>query len=94
MDPQAAIDAPRWGSFPGTDPATLQHPMELRVEADRPDATVRAFQAMGHQVARRRPGVHDGKIQRIVRDPQRGMLMGAAEPRGDSQTVGVYYAWS
>ena len=23
MDPQAAVEAPRWWSFPGTDPATL-----------------------------------------------------------------------
>lgn len=89
MEPQAALEAPRWWSFPGTDPATLDRPMELRVEADMPEATVQALEAMGHHVARRRPGVYDGKMQLIVRDPQRRILMGASDPRGDGQAVGV-----
>lgn len=89
MDPQAALEAPRWWSFPGTDPATLDRPMEVRVEADMPEATVQGLEAMGHHVARRRPGVYDGKMQLIVRDPQRGILMGASDSRGDGQAVGV-----
>jgi gamma-glutamyltranspeptidase/glutathione hydrolase len=89
MDPQAAVEGPRWWSFPGTDPATISRDMELRVEAEMPDATVRSLEAMGHRVARRRPGVYDGKVQLIVRDPQRGVLMGASDPRGDGAAVGM-----
>jgi gamma-glutamyltranspeptidase/glutathione hydrolase len=89
MDPQAAVEAPRWWSFPGTDPATVGRDMELRVEAEMPDATVRGLEAMGHRVARRRPGIYDGKVQLIVRDPQRGVLMGASDPRGDGAAVGT-----
>lgn len=89
MDPQAAVEAPRWWSFPGTDPASLETEMELRLEAEMPDSTDRDLQAMGHRIARRRPGVHDGKVQLIVRDPQRGVLMGASDPRGDGQAVGL-----
>lgn len=89
MDPQAAIEAPRWWSFPGTDPATIERAMELRVEADMPEATVRGLEALGHRVARRQPGVYDGKMQVIVRDPQRGVLAGASDPRGDGQAVGL-----
>jgi gamma-glutamyltranspeptidase/glutathione hydrolase len=89
MDPQAAVEAPRWWSFPGTDPATIDRALELRVEAEMPDATVQALEAMGHRVVRRQPGVYDGKMQLIVRDPQRGVLMGASDPRGDGHAVGV-----
>ena len=63
--------------------------MELRVEAEMSDATVRDLEAMGHRVARRRPGVYDGKVQLIVRDPQRAVLMGASDPRGDGAAVGM-----
>lgn len=88
-DPQAAVEAPRWWSFPGTDPATLDHEMELRVEAEMPEATVQGLEALGHRVVRRQPGVYDGKVQLIVRDPARGVLKGASDPRGDGQAVGI-----
>lgn len=89
VDPQAAVEAPRWWSFPGTDPATLDHEMELRVEAEMPEATVQGLEALGHRVVRRQPGVYDGKVQLIVRDPARGVLRGASDPRGDGQAVGI-----
>jgi gamma-glutamyltranspeptidase/glutathione hydrolase len=89
LDPQAAVEAPRWWSFPGTDPATVNRDVELRVEAEMPDATVRGLEALGHRVARRRTGVYDGKVQLIMRDPQRAILMGASDPRGDGGAVGV-----
>ena len=89
VDPQAAVEAPRWWSFPGTDPASLDRDMELRVEADMPAATVQGLEARGHRVVRRQPGVYDGKVQLIVRDPERGVLMGASDPRGDGQAVSI-----
>jgi gamma-glutamyltranspeptidase/glutathione hydrolase len=89
MDPQAAVEAPRWWSFPGTDPATIERDMELRLEAEMPEETVRGLEAMGHRVARRRPGVYDGKVQLIVRDPARGVLMGASDPRGDGAAAAL-----
>lgn len=89
MDPQAAVEAPRWWSFPGTDPASLETAMALRLEAEMPDVTGRDLQAMGHRLAWRQPGVYDGKVQLIVRDPQRGILMGASDPRGDGQAAGL-----
>jgi gamma-glutamyltranspeptidase/glutathione hydrolase len=89
MDPQAAVEAPRWWSFPGTDPATVDRQMELRVEAEMPEDTVHGLEALGHRVVRRRPGVYDGKAQVIIRDPQRGVLMGASDPRGDGHAAGL-----
>ncbi|MBM3223842.1 MAG: gamma-glutamyltransferase family protein, partial [Candidatus Tectomicrobia bacterium] len=89
MDPQAAVEAPRWWSFPGTDPASVDREMELRVEAEIPDDTVRGLEALGHRVVRRQPRVYDGKVQLIIRDPQRGVLMGASDPRGDGHAAAL-----
>ena len=61
--PQEAVEAPRWWSFPGTDPASLGTPAELRTEPEKPEDTLKALERMGHKVARRRPGIHDGKTQ-------------------------------
>lgn len=89
IDPQAAVEAPRWWSFPGTDPATIDQEMRIQVEAEMPETTVQGLEALGHRVVRRAPGVYDGKVQLIVRDPERGILMGASDPRGDGQAVGA-----
>ena len=80
--------APRQSSE-GTDPATIDQEMELRLEAEMPEATEQALEVMGHRVARRRPGIYDGKVQLILRDPQTGVLTGASDPRGDGQAVGL-----
>ena len=87
MNPQDAVEAPRWWSFPGTDPASLETPLELRVEAGMPAEVVRELEALGHRVAPRRPGINDGKVQLIIRDRQTGTLKGASDPRGDGQAA-------
>jgi len=55
MGPQEAVDAPRWWSYPGTDPATIETAMELRVEPEMPEKTVQGLQKLGHKVSRRNP---------------------------------------
>ena len=87
MEPQAAVEAPRWWSFPGTDPASVNTPFELRLEAGMPVEIGKELEALGHQVARRRPGINDGKVQLIVRNPQTGILSGASDPRGDGHAA-------
>jgi gamma-glutamyltranspeptidase/glutathione hydrolase len=87
MGPQEAVEAPRWWSFPGTDPASLDTPMELRAEPGMPEETVRGLEALGHKVARRRPGVYDGKVQLILFDHDKNVLAGASDPRGDGQAA-------
>ena len=87
MEPQAAVEAPRWWSFPGTDPASLETPLELRVEAGMPAAVIKELEALGHRVTQRRPGINDGKVQLIVLDPETGALKGASDPRGDGQAA-------
>ena len=87
MGPQEAVEAPRWWSFPGTDPATIDTPMELRVEPGMPEEKIRGLEALGHKVARRRPGVYDGKVQLVVFDHEKNVLVGASDPRGDGQAA-------
>jgi gamma-glutamyltranspeptidase/glutathione hydrolase len=87
LDPQQAVEAPRWWSFPGTDPATIDTPMQVRVEPGFPEEVVPRLEAMGHRVVRRRAGVYDGKVQLIVWDYQRGVMMGASDPRGDGHAA-------
>ena len=88
MGPQEAVDAPRWWSYPGTDPATIETAMELRVEPEMPKKTVQGLQKLGHKVSRRNAGVYDGKVQLIVIDQERQVLLGAADPRGDGLSAG------
>ena len=88
MGPQEAVDAPRWWSYPGTDPATIETAMELRVEPEMPEKTVQGLQKLGHKVSRRNAGVYDGKVQLIVIDQERQVLLGAADPRGDGLSTG------
>ena len=87
MDPQAAVEAPRWWSFPGTDPASIKTPFELRLEAGMAEAVARELEGLGHKVARRQQGVTDGIVQLIIRDPQTGVLQGASDPRGDGHAA-------
>ena len=87
MDPQEAVEAPRWWSFPGTDPASVNTPLELRLEAGMPVETGKELEALGHKVVRRQPGINDGKVQLIVRDASTGVLKGASDPRGDGHAA-------
>lgn len=88
LRPQDAVEAPRWHSFPGTDPATINRAGELRVEAGMPEDTIRELRRMGHNVVENPLGSYHGVVQLIVRDRGRGTLTGASDPRGDGQVVG------
>ena len=87
MDPQAAVEAPRWWSFPGTDPDSIRTPFELRIEAGMPEKVGKELEALGHKVARRQPGTTDGIVQLILRDQKSGVLKGASDPRGDGHAA-------
>ena len=88
LQPQDAVESPRWHSFPGTDPATIDRAGELRVEMGMPDDAIRDLGRMGHNVVPNPLGSYHGVVQLIVRDRRRGVLAGASDPRGDGQAVG------
>jgi gamma-glutamyltranspeptidase len=87
-DVQAAIEAPRWTSWPGTDPINLPNPFELRVEDRLPEADRAALAARGHVVKAQAGWDGGGAFYAIVRDPRTGILAGGADPRVEGGILG------
>jgi gamma-glutamyltranspeptidase/glutathione hydrolase len=78
LDPQAAIDAPRWGDTGG----------KLLVEDEMPRDTIEELRRMGHEatpVARAMNGM--GRAQAILIDPS-GVLIGGSDSRGEGLAAG------
>lgn len=76
MDPQTAIDTPRV-FFDGD---------TVLVEESVPAAVVAGLEALGHQVAARH--MPWGGAQAILIDGERGVLVGASDPRKDGMALG------
>jgi gamma-glutamyltranspeptidase/glutathione hydrolase len=86
---QAAVEAPRWYSFPGTDPTNLGQPMVVRAESRVPAATLDALQARGHAVEPLPPWSGGGAVQLVEIDRARGVLRGASDPRAGGAALGL-----
>lgn len=85
LNPQAAIEAPRWvaSGGPGSDPRLVA------LEGRFPDATFADLARRGHAVLRTAHwDVHFGHAQMILRDPETGLLRGGADPRADGVALG------
>jgi gamma-glutamyltranspeptidase/glutathione hydrolase len=89
MSLQQAVEAPRWFSFPGTDPATLDQPMVLRVESRVPQAARAELTARGHVVESLGPWHGGGAVQLVERDGAAGVLRGASDPRAGGLALGL-----
>ena len=76
MNAQAAVDAPRWTHFPGTDPRNADKPMELRLEDGFDQETIEALEAKGHTIAPYPQIGTPGAVQLIVIDPDTGVRSG------------------
>jgi gamma-glutamyltranspeptidase / glutathione hydrolase len=88
MNVQEAAEAPRWSSFPGTDPANLPNDFVLRVE-DRVDKKVISeLTKRGHEVEILGPWNAGGQVQLIEVNPENGVLMGATDPRTEGVVLG------
>ena len=82
LDPQAALDAPRFQVDRKGGP-------EVQIETAVPAATRKALAQIGHEVVRERtfsPGFGGGQV--IAIDPETGVLWGGSEPRKDGCAVG------
>jgi gamma-glutamyltranspeptidase/glutathione hydrolase len=86
MDPQSAVEAPRWSHQPGTPPRD-QMPEALRMEEGYDQATLNALRDKGHRVT-----IVDrwsfGSAKVIVRDPENGCWLGGADPRRVAYALG------
>jgi gamma-glutamyltranspeptidase / glutathione hydrolase len=88
MDVQAAIDAPRWTSWPGTDPSSLPNPFELRIEERAGEAAIAGLAERGHVVKWQGAWGGSSWLQAIARDPATGVLAGATDPRVEGIVAG------
>lgn len=79
LNPQAALDAPRWQWVGGK---------RIEVEAGVPKAIVEGLRRKGHDVVVKADPIPYGRGQIIWRNEQ-GVLSGATEPRAD----GTVAAW-
>jgi gamma-glutamyltranspeptidase / glutathione hydrolase len=86
MDPQEAIESPRWvsGRDVETDPEHL-----LRVEPEIGDEVIEELRRRGHQVRATEPfSSAMGHAQAIRVDWENGVLSGGADPRADGYALG------
>lgn len=89
MNVQAAVEAPRWQSFPSADPIDLPHPYEVRIESRVAHETIDDLRERGHTVNVVGPFAGGGAAFAISRDPQSGVLFGGADPRSDGYAGGL-----
>jgi gamma-glutamyltranspeptidase/glutathione hydrolase len=86
MDPQAAVEEPRWSHQPGTPPRD-QLPEQLRMEAGFDPQVFEDLRMRGHKVS-----VVDrwsfGSAKLIVRDGDTGTWMAGADPRREAYALG------
>jgi gamma-glutamyltranspeptidase/glutathione hydrolase len=86
MDPQSAVEAPRWSHQPGTPPRD-QLPESLRVEEGYDLAALDGLRKKGHKVSVvERWSFGSAKI--IVRDRDNGCWLGGADPRRVAYALG------
>ncbi|MDQ4044666.1 MAG: gamma-glutamyltransferase [Chloroflexota bacterium] len=83
MDPQAAIEAPR---FIIGDQLSVGDPT-VKLESRYGDETIEALRRLGHQIEVTEPWGSAGSVQLIARDPVTGLLRGATEVRRAGTSV-------
>ncbi len=87
MDVQEAADAPRWVHFPGTDPASIDREMELRMEDGFDDDVRSGLVARGHKVVPYAEEMMVGAVQLIAIDPGTGVREGGTDRRCDGYPI-------
>ncbi len=79
LNPQSALDAPRWQWLKGN---------QVTVEQEMPAHIVQSLQAFGHDVTIAPDRGSFGRGQAILRDPDSQVLVGGTESRTDGAVVG------
>ncbi len=88
MSLQDAADAPRWYSFPGTDPGNLGRTPSVKIEQRIPQGACDALRGLGHAVEMIGPWSGGGAVQLIQLDREHGLLRGASDPRIGGMALG------
>jgi len=88
MSLQESAEAPRFHSFPGTDPANLGRPPVVKVDERVPQATREALTRLGHTVETLKAWSGGGAVQLIQFDRKNGVLRGGTDPRPGGLALG------
>ncbi len=88
MNPQQAIEAPRWqhGGAVGAPGETAAE--TLAIEDRIEESTFADLRSRGHEVAKLAPWGHGSSYQLIAIDPQNGAYLGGSDPRCDGHAAG------
>jgi len=89
MNPQQAVEAPRWLHFPGTDPETIDEASELRIESHFDKQIVQKLQTAGYAVKVIDPWTIGGNAQIIEIDQKNGVFYGGSDLREDGMAIGI-----
>ncbi|WP_407565837.1 gamma-glutamyltransferase [Streptomyces sp. 184] len=89
LDPQAAVEAPRFFIHPGSDADVIGQPEELRCESRLGAEVLAGLRERGHEVTDAGPWGGGGSAMVISVDAERGCLLGGADPRQDGVALGV-----
>ena len=86
---QEIVDAPRWLSNPGSPPDTLEQPYNVQLEPRMPETVAKELEKLGHTITWGQEGISHGIVQLIQFDHDRGIKIGASDPRGDGHATAM-----
>ncbi|MBA2453107.1 MAG: gamma-glutamyltransferase [Chloroflexia bacterium] len=91
MNPQEAVEHPRWRSFVDGQDANWPHSCvnQLQVESRIPSTSIEGLQARGHQVLRLAGWGSIGSVQVIRIDNERGVFAVGSDPRRDAYGLAI-----
>ena len=88
LNVQEAAEAPRWYSFPSTDPETIENRFVVRAEQGISDDALAGLTERGHRVERLDRWGAGGGVQLIAFDHHRKILLGGTDPRVAGMAIG------
>jgi len=89
LNEQEAVEAPRWMSFPGTDPISLPNDFVVRIEGRVGAEVVEGLRARGHEVTVLDDWAGGGDAMVIGFDAKSGVISGGADARTESSILGI-----
>ena len=89
MSAQEAVEAPRWASFPSTDPHDVDKPFVIELEEGMEQAEIDDLEARGHTVEIHEGRAFGGSAKLIVIDPATGVRTAGSDPRTDGHATVV-----
>ncbi len=89
MDAQQAVEAPRWVSTPGSDPASVDDPLLVELDPGMSVIDVEKLRAKGHKVNVKSEFGHGGSAKLIEIDFESGVKTAGSDPRSDGHAATV-----